>query len=109
MNVATILKAKGRAVATARPDATLLEISGKLAAKKIGAIIIVGDGGKVAGIISERDIIRALGEKGAMCLSQPVSDFMTKNVVSCREFEHARRSHGDHDAGPLPSLPGDRG
>ena len=85
MNVATILKAKGRAVATARPDATLLEISGKLAAKKIGAIVIVGDGGKVAGIISERDIIRALGEKGAMCLSQPVSDVMTKNVVSCRE------------------------
>ena len=46
MNIGQILKAKGRAVATARPDATLLEIVGKLAQKKIGAIVIVGDNGE---------------------------------------------------------------
>ena len=85
MNVAAILKAKGRAVATARPDATLLEISRKLAAKKIGAIVIIGDKGEVAGIISERDIIRNIAERGEAALSTPVSEAMTRNVVTCQE------------------------
>lgn len=85
MNVAAILKAKGRAVATARPDDSLLEIAGKLSSKKIGAIIVVGDGGRVAGIISERDIIRAIANRGVSALNSPVSEFMTKSVVSCRE------------------------
>ncbi len=73
MNIGQILKAKGRAVATARPDATLLEIVNKLAQKKIGAIVIVGDNGGVVGIISERDVIRKLGERGSEVLSEPVS------------------------------------
>jgi CBS domain-containing protein len=85
MNIAQILKAKGRAVATARPDATLLEIVNKLAQKKIGAIVIVGDNGEVAGIISERDVIRRLGERGAQALTEPVSQSMTSSVISCQE------------------------
>lgn len=86
MNIAQILKAKGRAVATARPDTTLTEVSEKLAQKKIGAIVVVGDSGKVVGIISERDVIRAISEQGASVLTKPVSDFMTRSVVSCNEL-----------------------
>jgi CBS domain-containing protein len=85
MNISQILKAKGRAVATARPDTTLLEIVAKLAQKKIGAIIIVGDKGEVAGIISERDVIRRLGERGEKALQEPVSESMTSSVISCQE------------------------
>jgi CBS domain-containing protein len=85
MNIGQILKAKGRAVATARPDATLLEIVSKLAQKKIGAIVIVGDNGELAGIISERDVIRKLGERGPEVLNDPVSQSMTANVISCQE------------------------
>lgn len=85
MNVASILKLKGRAVSTARPDATLLEVAQKLGAKKIGAIVVVGDNGHVAGIISERDIIRAIGERGMTALSHSVSEFMTRHVISCSE------------------------
>ena len=85
MNVATILKLKGRSVATARPENTLLEIAAKLAAKRIGAIVVVGDNGHVDGIVSERDVIRAIAEGGAEALSRPVSDVMTANVVSCHE------------------------
>lgn len=85
MNVAAILKAKGRAVSTARPDTSLLDITSRLAAKKIGAIVIVGEEGRVAGIISERDVIRAIAERGPQTLSQPVSDVMTRAVVSCSE------------------------
>jgi len=85
MNIAQILKSKGRAVATARPDATLSEIIAKLAQKKIGAIVIVGDNGEVAGIVSERDVIRRLAELGNGALKEPVSQSMTSAVVSCQE------------------------
>jgi CBS domain-containing protein len=85
MNIAQILKLKGRAVATARPDATLGEIIGKLAQKRIGAIVIVGDNGEVAGILSERDVIRRLGERGAEALQEPASQSMTAAVITCQE------------------------
>ena len=87
MNVAAILKQKGRAVTTARPTVTLMEVANKLAAKRIGAIVIVGARGEVAGILSERDIIRALSMQGPDCLTQPVSQSMTKKVVTCQETD----------------------
>jgi CBS domain-containing protein len=87
MNVAAILRQKGRAVTTASPSTTLLEISNKLAAKRIGAIVIVGARGEVAGIISERDIIRALADGGPDCMRRPVSEHMTRDVVMCQETD----------------------
>jgi CBS domain-containing protein len=87
MNVAAILRQKGRAVTTASPSMTLLEVANKLAAKRIGAIVVVGTRGDVAGIISERDIIRALSEHGAECLGKPASETMTRQVVTCRETD----------------------
>lgn len=83
MNVAAILKAKGRSVVTARPDATLQEISRTLSAKRIGAIVVVGSEGSIDGIVSERDIIRVIGERGAAVLSEPVSRVMTRSVQIC--------------------------
>lgn len=85
MNVASILKMKGRAVTTARPDTSLLNIAQKLGAKKIGAIVVVGENGQVAGIISERDVIRAIAERGPAALDAPASEIMTRAVVSCHE------------------------
>lgn len=85
MNVASILKSKGRAVTTVRPNATLLDVAKKLGPKKIGAVVVVGENGHVAGIISERDIIRAISDHGAAALSKMVSEVMTRNVVSCQE------------------------
>jgi CBS domain-containing protein len=87
MNVIAILKQKGRAVTTASPSTTLAELADRLAAKRIGAIVIVGVRGEVSGIISERDIIRALAAQGADCLTQPVSQIMTKQVVTCQETD----------------------
>jgi CBS domain-containing protein len=87
MNVAAILKQKGRAITTARPTVTLMEVANKLAAKRIGAIVIVGAGGEVAGIISERDIIRALSMQGPACLTLPVSQSMTNKVITCKETD----------------------
>ena len=87
MNVAAILRHKGRAVTTARPTTTLLQVADKFATKRIGAILIVGAQGEVAGIVSERDIIRALSVRGPDCLTEPVSESMTKHVVTCEETD----------------------
>jgi CBS domain-containing protein len=87
MNVASILRQKGRAVTTVGPGTTLLDVANKLAAKRIGSIVIVGPRGKVAGIVSERDIIRALSRHGPACLTRPVSESMTREVVSCGESD----------------------
>jgi len=87
MNVAAILRQKGRAVTTVSPSVTLLDVANKLAAKRIGAIVVVGARGDVAGIISERDIIRALSEAGNECLTRPVSETMTRQVVVCQETD----------------------
>lgn len=87
MNVASILRQKGRAVTTVAPSTTLLEVANKLAAKKIGAIVVVGARGEVAGIVSERDIIRALATSGSACLEQPVEATMTRQVVTCQETD----------------------
>jgi CBS domain-containing protein len=87
MNVHAILRQKGRAVTTARPDTTLIEIANKLAAKRIGSIVIVGAGGEVEGIVSERDVIGALATGGADCLVQPVSQTMTRQVITCQETD----------------------
>ena len=87
MNVATILKQKGRGVFTTTTDKSLLDIAKLLAQHGIGCIVIVGDDDKIAGIVSERDLMRAISQGGAKVLKEPVSDFMTKTVVTAREAD----------------------
>ncbi len=83
MNVAAILKEKGRDVVTSRPDVTLLDIAKQLSDRRIGCIVLVGDDGEIAGIISERDIVRVMARDGIDSLQTPVSQTMTKDVVTC--------------------------
>ena len=87
MNVATILKHKGRNVVTTTTDKSLLDIAKLLQQHGIGCIVIVGDDDKIAGIVSERDLMRAIGQGGTDVLKEPVSDFMTKTVVTAREAD----------------------
>lgn len=85
MNVVTILKQKGTQVTTVSAATTLLEASRKLAAKRIGAVIVSDGEGRVQGILSERDIVRAIAQGGADILTAPVSDIMTRDVVTCSQ------------------------
>jgi CBS domain-containing protein len=87
MNVATILKQKGRGVFTATKDKSLLDIAKLLAQHGIGCIVIVGDDDKIVGIMSERDLMRAMGEAGPKVLSELVSNFMTKTVITAGEAD----------------------
>jgi CBS domain-containing protein len=85
MNVARILKDKGRDVTTILPALTIKDVIGVLAEKKIGAAVICDPDLRVAGIISERDIVRILAANGPAVLDEPVSKFMTKEVMTCVE------------------------
>jgi CBS domain-containing protein len=87
MNVGTILKLKGSGVFTTAKDKSLLDIARLLTQHGIGCIVIVGDDDKIVGIMSERDLMRAMGEAGPEVLKAPVSDFMTKTVITAGEAD----------------------
>jgi CBS domain-containing protein len=83
MNVESILRTKGPAVATIRPDETVGAVVDILISRNIGAVVVSGDGASVDGIISERDIVHGLANRGADLLSLRVSEVMTSQVVTC--------------------------
>jgi CBS domain-containing protein len=84
MSVSHILGVKGRAVITAVPHEHVQDTAQKLAKNRIGALIVVDDKGGIVGIVSERDIVRALAEQGASAMKQPVSAIMSKAVKTCK-------------------------
>jgi len=83
MIVNTILSGKGSDVVTIEPTATLAEASQLLALHRIGAVVVTGAGERIVGIVSERDIVRALAKNGAAALGLPLTDVMTRKVVTC--------------------------
>ena len=87
MNAAAILKFKGDGVVTATANTSLLDIANLLAQYRIGCIVIVEDDDKVRGIMSEHDLIRAIGQAGPKVLKEPVSEFMTTAVVTARNTD----------------------
>jgi CBS domain-containing protein len=80
MLVAEILKDKGDAVFVARPDMTLAEACGELDRLRVGALIVC-QGDRVVGVLSERDVVKAVARDGQTALDRPVSDVMTSEVV----------------------------
>jgi len=105
MNVATILKDKGRAVITATTDTSLLDIAKLLQQYGIGCIVIVGNDDKIAGIVTERDLMRAMGQGDTKVLKEPVSDFMTKTVVTAREADTINRLMSEMTKGRFRHMP----
>lgn len=85
MKVIDILAAKGGDVIGIEPAATLETAAKLLSRHRIGAVVICGAGGRLSGILSERDIVRAVAREGAAALSFPVGQVMTRDVVTCDE------------------------
>ena len=83
MNVERILSEKGNSVVTLGPERTLGEAIATLSRHRIGAIVVTGEGERVLGILSERDVVSALADKGCDALAEPVSARMTRKVVTC--------------------------
>ena len=82
MTGARILAVKGRDVFTTQPHRTLQETAGLLASRNIGAVVVTGADDSVLGIISERDIVRAVAERGVAALEDAVSRHMTSDVFT---------------------------
>lgn len=76
-------------VVTIAPGATLREAVELLSARRIGALVVSGDGRRVAGIISERDIVRELGKRGTGCLDDKVDAVMTRAIYGCAPADSA--------------------
>ncbi|ARQ01246.1 CBS domain-containing protein [Pseudorhodoplanes sinuspersici] len=83
MTVKTILSQKGSDVATIAPTANVADAIKILCERKIGALVITGAGGRIIGIVSERDIVRMFGAHGAAALDMPLTEVMTRKVVTC--------------------------
>lgn len=105
MTVGNILATKGRAVTTASGSDTIAQVSAVLAEKKIGAIVVVTEDDTIAGIVSERDVVRAIAAKGADALSIPVSNIMTASVITCEESNTIDQVMGKMTDGRFRHMP----
>jgi len=83
MNVDQILSRKGRDVVSIEVDRSLAEAARLLSERRIGAVVVLDGKKPVAGILSERDIVKAVAAQGAQALDEPVSRFMTGQVITC--------------------------
>ena len=85
MTVKAVLARKGTNVTTVEPTASLAAAVKLLGEQRIGALVVTGPEQRIVGILSERDIVRALSAHGAQALERPVSEMMTRKVVTCNE------------------------
>lgn len=105
MTVRAILSHKGRDVTTIAPTATLSEAVNLLAQRRIGAVVVTGADDRVAGILSERDIVRVLSERGPAVLQENVAAVMTRKVMTCNESETIAALMERMTAGKFRHLP----
>lgn len=90
MTVAKILQSKGSGdVLTISPGDTVADAARVLSERRIGSLVVSEDGARVLGILSERDIVREVGLRGPVCLSDTVGEMMTKEIVTCQKSDKA--------------------
>lgn len=90
MLVKDVLAHKGAAVATITPDSSIADVVARLAENHVGALVVSSDGQRIDGIISERDVVRALRTRGEGLLAVKVSEIMTANVLTCGPQDEIR-------------------
>jgi CBS domain-containing protein len=100
-----ILYGKGRDVATIGPDASVAEAVALLREQNVGALVVVDDESRIAGILSERDIVRALNERGTGVLEQRVDQVMTRKVFTCSESDTVAQIMEQMTAGKFRHVP----
>ena len=118
MTIKNVLQAKGSTVATISPDATLTELVDTLAEHRIGAMVVSADGTHIDGIVSERDIVRALRSDGGLPSFREsrliqldrvtVSRDHDREVMTCTPGHLDRRGDDHHDRRAHPARPGRR-
>ena len=86
MTVRSILDTKGHQVVSVALDAKVSAAVKILSERRIGAVLVM-NGSRIEGILSERDVVRVIGERGASALDEPVRSAMTAKVITCREAD----------------------
>lgn len=109
MTASMILKEKGRTVHRIQAGATLCDAAKILHERRIGAVVVVDAAGALAGVLSERDIVRAIASEGPDMLDRPVRDFMSENVVTCAEHDQVEALMGLMTGRRIRHLPVMRG
>jgi CBS domain-containing protein len=107
MRITEILRRKGEDVATIPPDASVRGLLAMLAEHNIGAVVVSGNGTTIEGIVSERDVVRRLNDRGAELLDQPVESIMTVQVRTCApddDVEGLRATMTDHRIRHVPVV-----
>ncbi len=105
MNIANVLRLKGRDVATVHPHVSLESAAAMLTEKGIGSLVVADMGGEPVGILSERDIVRAIARLGSKALSQTVESMMSRPIVVCRETDTIDEVMGQMTARRFRHLP----
>jgi CBS domain-containing protein len=105
MDVDGILRAKGAAVVTIRPDATVADLVRGLREERIGAMVVSEDGRSVLGIISERDVVRGLADRGPRILEARVAELMTRDVVTCTPRDSVKQVMAEMTTRRVRHLP----
>src|SRR5581483_2507186 len=105
MTVKIIIDGKGADVVTIEPTATLAAAAHLLAERRIGALVVLGPEQRIVGILSERDIVRALAERGASVLDEQVGQVMTRKVDTCTYAETIPSIMERMTAGKFRHLP----
>jgi CBS domain-containing protein len=105
MIVKNILAGKRGNVVTIEPTADLAAAAKLLAGRRIGAVVILGADQRIVGILSERDIVRALAEHGPAALNKPVSQVMTRDVQTCSEDDTIENLMGRMTTGKFRHIP----
>lgn len=105
MKVHQILQSKGREVATVTADTSMEEAVGELGGRRIGALVVVDEGGGLVGILSERDVVRALSERGMALAGARVRDLMTAEVKTCKPTDAVNQVMGLMTQGRFRHVP----
>jgi CBS domain-containing protein len=105
MTIKAILSAKGSDVVTIEPTASLGDAVRCLAERRIGAVVVTGAEGRVIGILSERDVVRALARYGDAALDTPLAESMTRKVITCRPTETISGIMGQMTDGKFRHVP----
>jgi hypothetical protein len=108
MTVKTILAEKGSEVVSIDFTADLAAAAKLLTKHRIGALVVLGAGGRLAGILSERDIVRAIAESGITALQLPIAQVMTRNVSTCDVNDSIKQRCRPDDEGQIPPYAGAR-
>ncbi|SDB72118.1 CBS domain-containing protein [Belnapia rosea] len=105
MTIAAVIREKGRNVISVSPDASITEIAAIIASRRIGALVVLADHGGLVGIVSERDVVKALARHGTQVLALTASDLMTRQVTTVTMRTTIDQAMEIMDAGYFRHLP----